>query len=157
MRHILLGTLAVTAMLIISERANAQWGHIDYVPHTQTHIDYYRHGNHIDAVPHTTTHVDRVYHNGPHYNYTPYQSQRPVIQYGGTQYSSGYRGGYQSYYGGYQSGIQSTYRPTYQSTHIDYVPHTQTHIDYYRHGNHIDAVPHTTTHIDAIPHTTHGH
>ncbi|TWU20614.1 hypothetical protein Pla52o_44920 [Novipirellula galeiformis] len=152
MRHFILATLAVSAMLITSEQAAAQWGHIDYVPHTQTHIDYYRHGNHLHAVPHTTTHVDPVYHNGPHYNSVPYQSRRPVIQYGQPQYRSGYR----TYYG-LPNGVQSTYRSTYPSTHIDYVPHTQTHIDYYRHGNHIDAVPHTTTHIDAVPHTTHGH
>jgi hypothetical protein len=181
----LLGFIAVLGLVCITQKADAQFFgghggvHIDQVPHTTTHTDYYQHGNHVDAVQHPVTHYDNVVHQNeyvsPYSNGGVYQSQRPAYNYypGQTAYPSQsfYPGQSQSYYpsgiqnsgqfgGGYQS-----YRPSYDSyphtsTHTDYVPHTQTHTDYYQHNNQMHAVPHTTTHIDAVPHTTshfHGH
>lgn len=186
----ILACITVAITLCLSQQTSAQWftplttTHYHNVPHTETHIDYYQHGNHVDAVPHTTTHIDQVPHTTSNFGYTSqypisggqiYQSNRPVITQGHSygQYGYSNQGQYNysnqshlaypnqggGYYSGYGQPYQS-FRPAtpygQPSTHIDFVPHTETHIDYYQHGNHIDAVPHTTTHIDAIPHTT-GH
>ena len=105
MRNVFLGLVAfgvlgtvqsASAQILIAET------HYDSVPHTTTHIDYFRHGNHVDAVPHTTTHRHLV----PHTTYRRVYPRRVLVPHTTTHID---------------------YVP--HGNHVDAVPHTSTHFD----------------------------
>lgn len=74
MKSVAAPILAVLGLCGLPGASRAQWssGHVDYVPHTETHNHYVPHGNHYHVVPHSTTHFDPVWHetsgNGIYYH-----------------------------------------------------------------------------------------